>query len=77
MFFIVFSSVDMASQHNSQFKQKQKGGGWMAGLIKADCTNSIYSSDPTDLFCALFRGSRLGEALSEGKEEEKLLKGIS
>lgn len=35
-----------------------------AGEHRLDCcTNNIYSSDPTDLFCARFLGSLLGEAL--------------
>lgn len=36
----------------------------MAGLVKVDWANKIYSSEPTDLFCVLLRGNRLGEALS-------------
>lgn len=55
---------------------KTRGRGWIAGSVKANCTNNIYSSDPTDLFCALFRGNRLGEALSAEEKQNKLPKMI-
>lgn len=52
---------------------KTRGKGWMAGLIKADCIDNFYSSDPTGLFCDLLRGNRRGDALSKGGKERKKL----
>lgn len=37
-------------------------------------THNIYSSDPTDRFCARFRGCLLGEALSAKKKKRSKLK---
>lgn len=34
---------------------------------------NIYSSEPTDLFCALLRGNLLGEALSRRKKVTVLI----
>lgn len=51
--------------------QENPTGGISKGSVVA--LVNIYSSEPTDLFCALLRGNLLGEALSERKKGSALV----